>query len=247
MCGALASFLHTTRRVIEPFRATTEFAIHRNANGDAKGCILAASIEQNGNHAPNFEWLAFKLFDIVHCVVTGFNIGRGHDKWGPSVVQKGIVTELIITSLKLHIHVLWPKVDGRSNGAQFVEVALVPWLELWQVVVQHINDTWQGQIEQKFTQNTTVIWKDPPIYLTQELGQQPLFQLRDSVYIWETSVRTCKKPIICGGRVSAVGAEYLKQFFGCLRRTISAPRHESKRRFLFFHQRNHAWNSQNLL
>ena len=148
MCGALASFLHTTHRVIEPFRASTEFAIHRNANGDAKGCILAASVEQNGNHAPNFEWLAFKFFHIVHCVVTGFNIGRGHDKWGPSVVQKGIVTELVIPSLKLHIHVLWPKVYGRSNGAQFVEVAFVPWLELWQVVVQHINDTWQGQIEQ---------------------------------------------------------------------------------------------------
>ena len=68
-------------------------------------------------------------------MITRFNIGRGHDKWGPAIVQEGIVTELIITSLKLHVHVLWPKVDGRSHGAQFVEAALVPWLELWQVVV----------------------------------------------------------------------------------------------------------------
>ena len=91
-------------------------------------------MEDNGDNSSNLKWLAFKLLDVVNRVEALSGIGRGHDKRVPTFVHKRVVTELIILSLKIHIHFLRTKVDGRSHRTQFMQTSLVPWLQLWQGV-----------------------------------------------------------------------------------------------------------------
>ena len=59
----------------------------------------------------------------------------------------------------------------RSHRAELVQAAFVPWLELWQVVVQHVHYSRQRQIQQKVAQHSTIVGQDPPVYLVQELVQ----------------------------------------------------------------------------
>ena len=171
MRDTITSFLRRDSRVSKPFRSVSWFAVYDNTNDHTGKGIEAADMEYNGNDPTNLKGLALKFLDIIDRVEAFRGISRSQNEGVASFIHERIVAKLIILSLKIHIHVLWAKMNGRSHRAELVQAAFVPWLELWQVVVQHVHYSRQRQIQQKVAQHSTIVGQDPPVYLAQELVQ----------------------------------------------------------------------------
>ena len=115
MRDTVTSFLRGDCRVIKPLCSSPWSAVHDNTNDKPGRGGVATRMEYNGDNPSYLQWLALKFLDIVNCVVAFRGIGRGHNKRGTPFVHKRVVTELIILSVKIHIHFLRAIVDGRSH------------------------------------------------------------------------------------------------------------------------------------
>ena len=109
---------------------------------------------------------------------------------------------------------------------------------LREIIVQHVCYHGKGELPQKSANDPMIISQFPSIGVADETSDQMLLDLVLIFCVESYTIGLCKQECRCCGMMGAKGAQPIERLAQVVRHAIRAPRHEAKRRSLFFIGRN---------